>query len=117
WALRSRPPRCALVRRSFPLDGATDRRRLAHDGLLPRQDGVERVAQVVLAHAVLVPRVVDRAVVDELPVSVEQEDLWGPLGGQLLCHRLGLVVEVVEDEALRRGTLLHLVERVLRVAR
>jgi hypothetical protein len=58
-SLRRLPVRAAgghaLAHTSLPFDGAADRRGLAQHWFLPRQNGIERVAKVVLARGVLVP--------------------------------------------------------------
>src|ERR671915_497385 len=112
----TRPPSGGTCSAAPPFDGAADRRRLRHCRGTAPEHRVERFAQVVSLDEILVARVVDGSVVDELAVTVEEEDLRRALRPACLRRRLILVVEVVEVEAEALGTRLHLVERVLRVA-
>src|ERR687891_929766 len=94
---------------------AADRRGLGDRRLLSGERGFERLAEPVLAGRTLVAVVVDRPVVDELPLAIEEEDLGRSRRPEGTRERLVLVPEVVEVEAALRGALLHLLERVGRV--
>src|SRR5581483_1952525 len=110
---RTRRKRLSLL---APLDAAADGRGPPHRRLAAVEHGVERVAEVVLLDRVLVAMVVDRAVVDELPLAAEEERLRRPLRLELARKRLVLVPQVVEVELLLLRAPHHLGERVLRVA-
>ena len=115
---KGRAARCgASLRSGTPLHGATDRRRVGDGRRRSGKHGVKGVAQVVGGDRRLVPAVVDRPVVDEPAVAVEDEDLGRPLGSERARDALALVVQVVEVESLLPRAHLHLLEGVLGVAR
>ena len=72
---------------------------VADGGIRAGEQRFHRVSQVVLRDFGLVPAVVDRPVIEQPPVTVEEEHLGRPLRAERARERLVGVVEVVEVEA------------------
>src|SRR5918992_260116 len=94
----TRPPSGGTCSAAPPFDGAADRRRLGNSRGTAPEHRVERFAQVVSLDEILVARVVDGSVVDELAVTAEEEDLRRALRPECLRRRLILVVRADRDQ-------------------
>src|SRR4029077_14760283 len=74
-----------------PLDAAPGGRRLGNRRVAPIEPRVQSVRGGLLGHGRLVPAVVDRAVVAEPPLAVEEENLRCSFGTEGARERLVLV--------------------------